>query len=515
MFSTLRLLLIETKNPKIHHPLSTRSDPIFMLMDNHKLIQILNTFDKKEWREFSKFVESPYFNTDKHCIRLMQILKKEFAKKSGFQLSRARLEKLFSKNNPSDASLLNVKLSLLTRLAEQFFRQQELEENPLLCKHLLLKRFFKQGLNNHFESTYRRDIDLHESPKKVNAEHYLYKYLIQHDFLRYNMAVDKKTLLANENLQATNESLDVFYIIRKIDLYNRMSMIRTIFQKKYDMVSFQFVESMALLPCYTNHPIIQLYYALFMLHQTPSPQNFNHLRMTMRKYIGDLEPPYTKSFYIASSNYCAEQIRKGENYDEEVHEIYAEMEEAGLFATREWTDIRILKNAIVSGLIVKKFEWAVYIIEKYKDKIEPSIRESTYNYLLALCAIEKKEFDEAVGYLLQAGNVDFEFNMNIKSHLIQCYYERDIAYNRHTEQAIRSYKVFFKQSKYFSDQTKDIFINFGNIIHYLYRAKHNEGRATIKEALKKMEQYESVMYRDWLLEKIEELQNRPIRRAQY
>ena len=107
-------------------------------MNNHKLIQILNTFNKKEWREFSKFVESPYFNTDKHCVRLLEILKKEFAKKGDFQLSRTRLEKLFSKNNAADASLLNVKLSLLTRLAEQFFRQQELEETPLLSKHLLL-----------------------------------------------------------------------------------------------------------------------------------------------------------------------------------------------------------------------------------------------------------------------------------------------------------------------------------------------------------------------------------------
>ena len=483
-------------------------------MNNHKLIQIFNTFNRKEWREFSKFVESPYFNTDKHCIRLLQILKKEFAKNGDFQLSRTRLESLFSKDNAADASLLNVKLSLLTRLAEQFFRQQELEETPLLSKDLLLKRLFKKGLNGHFESAYRRDSNLHESPEKVSAEHYLYKYLIQHDFLRYNMAADKKTFLANENLQYTNETLDVFYLIKKIDLYNRMSMIRRIFQKKYDMGSFQFVESMALLPCYANHPIIQLYYALFMLHQTPSPQNFNHLRKTMRKYIHKLDTVYTKSFYIAGSNYCAEKMRKGENYYEEIHEIYADMEEAGLLATREWTDIRTLKNTVVSGLIVKKFEWAAYIIEKYKDKIEPSIRESAYNYLLALYAMDKKEFDEAVGYLIQAGNVDFEFNMNIKSHLIQCYYELDTSYNRHTEQAIRSYKVFFKQSKYFSDQTKDIFINFGNIIHHLYRAKHNEGRATIEEASKKMEQYESVMYRDWLLEKIEELQNRPRRRAQ-
>lgn len=489
--------------------------PIFMLMDNHKLIQVLNTLNKKEWREFSKFVESPYFNTDKHCIRLLEILKREFAKKGDFQLSRTRLEKLFSKNNPADASLLNVKLSLLTRLAEQFFAQQTFEEKPLLFKHFLVRRLFERGLYSHLEGAYRRNSSLHEQPEKVSTEYYLYKHLLEGDFFEYTMASQKKIFLTHDNMQDANEALDTYYILKKTDLYNRMRIMERMFQKSYDLDSFKSIESIAMLPSYADSPIIRLYYTIYMLQQAPNSKNFNHLMKAIKQHVGILSPSHAQSFYITAANYCVSQIIKGEDYDEEIYDIYADIEKLGLLSIREWTDIRTLQNALMSGLRIKKFEWAARIIEKYKNKIKPDIREGTYNYFLALYAFYNKEFGKAVGYLLRASNVDFEFNMSIKAYLIKSYYEYDTEYSHHTEQAIRSFKVFFKQSKYFSKEAKDAHINFGNIINSLYRIKHHEGRATIEDVSKKMEQHEFLMYRIWLLEKIEELQNKPVRRAQY
>jgi len=483
-------------------------------MNNHKLIQTLKTFNRKEWREFSKFVESPYFNTDKHCIRLLEILKREFAKKDGFQLSRTRLEKLFSKNNVADASLLNVKLSLLTRLAEQFFTHQELEEKPLLSKHFLLKRLLKRGLNSHFESTYRRNIKLHESPEKIDPEHYLDRYFIQEDFLAYTIVSDKKTLLARENIQDTNESLDIFYMIKKINLFVRMRAIGKIFQKSYDLDSFKFIDSMVLLPPYANHPLVQLYYAIYMLQQNYNSQNFNHLMKLLKKHGDALPPDNLQSFYIVAANYCAAQLRKGKDYYKEIHDIYVDMEVSGSLITREWAHVRTLQNVIISGLNLNKFEWADHMIEKYKDKIKPSIRSGAYHYFRALYTFYNKEFGKAISYFLKASSVDHEFNMSIKMFLLKSYYEQDTEYSHHTEQTIRSYKVFFKQSKYFSKQTKDAFINFGNIIYYLYRIKHREGRVTIEDVLEKIEQCELLMSEKWLLEKIKELQNRPTRRAQ-
>jgi len=80
-------------------------------MDNNKLIQLLQTFTKKEWRDFSKFVESPYFNTDRQCGQLLDVLKKELSRESNSMLSRERLERQFLKVVGKGNAQLNAKLS--------------------------------------------------------------------------------------------------------------------------------------------------------------------------------------------------------------------------------------------------------------------------------------------------------------------------------------------------------------------------------------------------------------------
>jgi len=117
-------------------------------MDNNKLIKLLRTFTKKEWRDFGRFVESPYFNTDRQCVELLEILKKEMTRNSGAPPTRERLEGLFIKKSKKDVAQFNVKLSLLTRLAEQFVAQQNYESKDLYKKHLLLQCKIAQSTGN-------------------------------------------------------------------------------------------------------------------------------------------------------------------------------------------------------------------------------------------------------------------------------------------------------------------------------------------------------------------------------
>lgn len=39
-------------------------------MKDSKLISLFSTFEKKEWRRFREFLESPYFNKRKDIVKL-------------------------------------------------------------------------------------------------------------------------------------------------------------------------------------------------------------------------------------------------------------------------------------------------------------------------------------------------------------------------------------------------------------------------------------------------------------
>jgi len=486
-------------------------------MDNHKLTQILNTFSGKEWRDFSKFVKSPYFNTDKHCIRLMEIFKKEFAKKHRFQLSRTRLESLFSKNNLAHTSLLNVKLSLLMRLVEQFLAQQNMESDSLLVNHLLLDNLFGRGLHNHFEKIYRKNTQRELLQSKIGADYYLKKFMLEADFFKNNIKFDKKKLVANDNYQEINDTLDIMYLINKAELYSAMDMFSRVYGKTYDTPSLQLLDSLFKASNLAKYPIVEIYYTAHQITLHPDDAYyFERLKTLLPPHAHSIAPFNLKTLYFLLGNYCVYRSRQGGNgYTEKLHQVYREMEHTDVLLADKWVDIRTLQNMIISASVTKEFEWVEYIIEKYKNRIAPDIRTCTYNYFQAIYFYYKEDYKATIKYLSEVYTVDFEFNMNIKLFLVRAYYENDSEYSHYTEQVIRSFKAFFRQDKIHKKGVKESYINFGHVINSLYRIKHNTGREIIEDVIHKLEDCEYITGKRWLLEKIKELQKRPVQRAQY
>lgn len=481
-------------------------------MDNNKLIKLLKTLTKKEWRDFSKFVESPYFNTDKQCVQLLAILTKELTRNSG-TLSRERLEKQFFKSSKKDAAQLNVKLSLLTRLAEQFLMQQNFESKDLHRKHTLLESLLQRDLRSHFESVYKKDSKLHKSPEKVSLEFYREKFLVEYDFSEYVSSGSKK-IHVHENLQEVSDTLDTSYILTKIHLFCAMTSLMKLYQKDYNLSSLEMVESIACLPQFKNHPVISVYFTAYqMLRNSHENSYFKDLKDLLYTNGGMIKSFDLHNLYILSANYCVDKIRNGHiEYHYELHSLYRQMEEAGLLLYKEYIDIGMLKNIISAAAKIKEFDWAEYIIEKYKDNIEPNIQGDVHSYFLASIAFYKEDFEGAISCLSDVKSINSTFDLNIKFILMKAYYEQDTEFSYYTEQVFRSFKVFVKQNKVFSKERKERLINFANSVNNLYRVKHHEGRATIESVVKKIEDYELLADKKWLKEKIEILKSTPVRR---
>jgi len=475
-------------------------------MNNHKLVQALATFNKKEWREFSKFAESPYFNTDKHCIRLLDILKREFAKKDSFRLSRTRLEKLFSKNNTVDASLLNVKLSLLTRLAEQFLIQYNFESQNLYKKHLLLEEFLERGLDKHFERTYKKNAGEHKVPQKVSPKFYRNKLLIEYDFTEY-ITTHKKKMGTRENIQEVSDTLDIYYFLEKINLFTNTIPLENVYDKEYDSSTFELLDTIIQLPRYANHPVLHVYYAAFQtIRFRDNVLHFRQLWDLLEINGQFIEACNLYKLYCLCANYCIEKVVAGKvEFFEDMYEVYRKMEEEELFLLEKHVCVGLLRNTINVALKAGESEWAEYVIEKYKNKIAPHLRESLYMYCSSLLAFHHKKYEETISCLSGVQSISNIFDIDIKFILMKAYYEQDEDFCYRTEQVFRSFKAFIKQHKELAKPRKEACINFANILINLYRVKHGEGRGTLGGITEKMQQYELIVGKSWLTEKTVEL----------
>jgi len=475
-------------------------------MDNNKLIQLLHTFTKKEWRNFSKFVESPYFNTDQQCGQLLDVLKKELLRNGNSMLSRERLEKQFLKVVGKGNAQLNAKLSSLTRLAEQFLVVENLESNSLSVKHLLLNSLFDRGLNNYFERVYKKGAHLHNSPKKLSMELYKDKLAIEYDFLEY-ITLARRNMYQRENIQRVNNTLDVHYILTKINIFTKLLPFNNMYEKDYDTSSFDILDSLIQLPQFANHPVLRIYYMAFQTLRFP--EDISHFRKlcTLLEIDGQcIAAPDLYRLYCLCTNYCIEKITAGHiDFHNDIYRLYRKIEEENLFLLEDQVKIGLLRNTINVALSVGEYEWAEYVIEKYKHKIVPHLRKSIYQYCRALLSFHRKDYDETIRHLSQVQSINSTFDIGVKFVLMKTYYECDEDFCYGTEQVFRSFKAYIKQHRVLSKTKKEACINFANILNNLYRVKHKEGKITLCKIVEKIEQYDSIIEKYWLTQKVEEL----------
>jgi len=420
-------------------------------------------------------------------------------------LSRERLERQFQKVVGKTNAQLNAKLSNLTRLAEQFLAIEKLEAKPLSFKHLLLSNLFQRGLGNHFERVHKKDIQLQKSPKKVSMEFYKDKLSVEYDFLEYITEMRQK-MYAHENIQEVNDTLDIHYILTKINISTKILPFKSMYEKDFDTSSFDVLESLIQLPRFANHPVLQIYYTAFQtLRFQTDISHFEKLCELLDAQGHLIEAPDLYKLYCLCTNYCVEKITSGYPYQYQLYELYRKIEENNLFLLDEYVEISLLRNTINIALKVGEYEWTEYIIEKYKNKIAPHFRESVYNYCCAILAFYKKEYDETIGYLSGVQSVYSTFDIGPKLVLMKTYYEQDKHFSTSTEQVFRSFKAYIKQHRVLSKSKKEGCINFANLLNNLYRVKHNEGKITIDRIITKIEQYDLIVEKYWLTQKINEL----------
>ena len=103
-------------------------------MNNSLLLSILKNFDKQQLKDFSSFVKSPYFNTNKAIISLTEYIRKQHPEFSGQKLEKEFVyRKIFGKSVYNDG-FFRVLMSNLQTLAEEFISISKFRNDPLMMK---------------------------------------------------------------------------------------------------------------------------------------------------------------------------------------------------------------------------------------------------------------------------------------------------------------------------------------------------------------------------------------------
>jgi len=379
------------------------------------LIELLNSFTEKEIEKFTPLVSCTYFNTDQYVSRLFAIIKEKIWRRKTYDAAMQYEVycKVFPKRPAStnmlgkeEKTLLNAKISLLTRLAETFLSLEALEKKPACKTELLQDELLARKQFLLFNRNVKKDKKQADKRGVQDIDYHNHYYKIEQGVL--NHLHQSGQLADSDNLPLLNYHLDIYYIISKLSLHlTALSLSEVSDKKSYDFSPMKSVLALAELHNYAQHPLIQVYLVIVKMMEERDEEAYKYLLELLEQYESSIHRKDLGGFYTIAAVFCARQIVRGNLMDHRnLFELYQVMHNKDLLREGEFMDIHKLKNLVTLSCRVQEFDWATDVIENYRTSIDQPIRKSVCHFNLGAIAFYQNDYKTAISHFIRVDKIE-------------------------------------------------------------------------------------------------------------
>ncbi len=494
------------------------------------LIELLKKFSKKELKGLRDFVLCRYFNTDQYVVKLLEVIENEVIGKAVIgkvvmsEAIQARIyaqvfgekQKTIALNKKQKATF-NAKMNALTRLAERFLTVDALADDEAYKSDLLLKTLLKKQQARLF-MRYINKLQKQEDIQRKGSDYHYQKLKISQHLLNYH-----HYLLGNirkaDNLNEQSHALDLYYLLNKLDLHlTAYSMRGDSAKNYYDFLTIPTIETLLDSVDYQIHPLIEGYLIAIELTQKQQHKIYEKLFTFFDKHEAIMPADSRSYFYATLVNFCIRQTRKGKTkYHKNIYELYRMMDEKNLLLENNIMPPEKLKNIISIAGRAEEYDWGEEMIEKYYPHIVKSMREDIRNFNTGAIAFYRKDYNRTKEHFSNIKNrINPIYDINLR--IITAKYSYELSRNNDNKYDTYSYVLsrlksiegYISSSKSLKNNDKESHRNFMRILINLFRIKHSEGKMTPEKVKKKLESINNINSKNWLEEKIKELESQPV-----
>ncbi len=481
-------------------------------MHNRKFISLLQAIDTPTLNQFMKYVASPYFNSNKRALTLMEVLKKYHPEYNSPALKIERVyKKVFGNKAFREQAVKNL-LTELTRLFESFLTQQHFDTDTNYQEEAFWETIIKQNMNELFDKKLEHILERQAQKKRKDAPQYHHQFRLLE--LDYTWQIAQRSRLKQTKLLPMINQLDQYYIAHKLKYYcvmhNRQRMVTGRFQMP---LLDSLLEHLQTEP-YSDIPLISFWHKLLLFMTSENSQkeaNYSDLKKLLEEKGTTIPIEDARAIYVAVINYCARKTRTGEQkYWEELFQHYERMLQQDLLLEKGYlTPAGHFSNIPAIALRLGKIKWVEQFIKEYKDKIPPKEQKSLVSYVSALLAYHKKDYWDAV-FLLK----DFEIQgvptqyVSCKFLLVKAYFELEEF--ELMEAVINAISIYIRRNEQIPPAPKKAYQNFILMANKMSKAWQNNAHLRDKTALQKkkkdlleeLNNIGAVTQKEWLLQKL-------------
>lgn len=489
-----------------------------------KSIDILKTFSTDEFKRFTAFVASPYFNTDKSIIPLVAALKKFYPDFSSEKLTETYLyEKVYGKGKFSYSTMKNL-MSVLILLCEKFLVHDRLtkeltESNGNSIK--LLQELRERKIDSLFNSRSKKLEELFGKHTIENGEYFIQATRLE--ILKYHYYLNKhrysKNIWEGFLKKSTLELCSIFHTLylTTVALLHSAEILKG---SSGESIMIKFVKDLKLekfLKTFRHDEsqeyfFVSLYAKLILLSLNESKVSDNFYFEIKRSFIKNIKYFSNVDIYnILKSlrSFCIYRMKSinKEFIDEmfEVNKLLAERVDYSSGAIR-WFIGEIFTEIVSLSIYKKKYAYAEEFIEKFKNHLNSEISEFETGYNKAFLNLEYGNIEKALRLLSVLKPVNSYMNILIKNLYLRIYFE--LGYFEEALTLLDAYKHFVNKEQKFSDETKCNYNRRHKIFLGLFRIKMNPEKYSQFEIAalgKELDKFYFLADKEWYLRKMKEL----------
>ncbi len=467
-------------------------------MINSQLLEALRSLDKNEFREFGKFVNSPFFNNRSEVLRFFGVLKEFYPE---FKSKRITEELIFKKVYPLkkfSPVLLRKLSSLLTNLLFDFFAISRFQSGKIEYNVKLIDSLRERKLNKLFEKRVKSLEELiNDSPHTFG----LYENRFTFTTIKngYFLHTDENQMI--KGFQKEMDDFMEYFLSVILLLYIRLSEWSKARNISFDLKFYDEVLMHLKKYDYNHIPLVSLYYNMLMLLKTEEEKYYYELQNGRIKFEKLITPMDDYNIAVALMQYCYKKVQKGDTeFRRQQFEVVNLILEKNMIPPGNIEPYFFI-NSIRNAAIIEEFDWCSDFIEKYKSRLNKDRLKETLYFSNALIAFYKSKYEDALKYISSFNTERSTLKTEFRNIQLVIYYE--LNYTDELLSLIDSYRHFLNRDKDIAEKTKELSLEFIRIVSKLIRYSHDEDVESAVLLKNEVLKYPYFNFKEWFLSKLQ------------
>ncbi len=480
-----------------------------------KLVHLLKTFDADTLKSFEIWLQSPWCNTNKNLIKLVESLKKYHP---NFEDAKLTKEKLFHKvlpNGKYSNRRVNNLLSEAFLSAQKFLIFHRFSQEESLQADLLTREWQGRHLKEWFFQDIEAEITRLEAvPVKAWEDHLMLLWL--HRRVYHHPDQNVRIQRGLEPLMNIEKHLDLSYLLEKATIINeKIFRNRLIRGEEHDIeAALQTWRSNS--EQYKDHPAIQLYRIRFDYQEANLFSKYQEVKAYFFDHLDQLNEKEKKVHLLSLVNDTSALIKKGLVDITALLPLYQLGLKTGALINQGKITLSTYSTTVVASNTKGSFDFTQQFIEQYTALLKNDIQEDSANWAWAHTAYWQRDLNTSLNILLKADFKTTFFQYTGRVLNTQVYFDlylQDDSYRSYLFNYFDNFEKWLNREKKWADSHKSSFLHFVQKARRLARY-YGELDFSAKKVKGLLEDISNIQALNWLQQKQREvlelkLQNHP------